>query len=48
MTALLIAGKPSEETFGPVAAIVRVFSLDEAITRANALPFGLGANPSAA
>lgn len=33
-----------EETFGPVAPIVRVSSLDEAIARANALPYGLGAN----
>ncbi len=34
----------SEECFGPVAAIVRVASLDEAIERANASPFGLGAS----
>jgi betaine-aldehyde dehydrogenase len=34
----------SEETFGPVAPIVRVGSLDEAIERANATRFGLGAN----
>jgi betaine-aldehyde dehydrogenase len=33
-----------EETFGPVAPIVRVGSLDEAIARANALDYGLGAN----
>jgi betaine-aldehyde dehydrogenase len=33
-----------EETFGPVAPLVRVSSLDEAIARANALPYGLGAN----
>jgi len=33
-----------EETFGPVAPIVRVGSLDEAITLANGLEFGLGAN----
>jgi acyl-CoA reductase-like NAD-dependent aldehyde dehydrogenase len=32
------------ETFGPVAPVQRVGSLDEAITRANALPYGLGAN----
>jgi len=32
------------ETFGPVAPVVRVSSLDEAIARANALPYGLGAN----
>jgi betaine-aldehyde dehydrogenase len=34
----------AQETFGPVAPVVRVGSLDEAITRANALPYGLGAN----
>ena len=33
-----------EETFGPVAPIVRVDSLDEAIRLANATRFGLGAN----
>ncbi|MGI5133799.1 aldehyde dehydrogenase family protein [Streptomyces sp. CA-106110] len=33
-----------DETFGPVAPIARVSSLDEAIARANALPYGLGAN----
>jgi betaine-aldehyde dehydrogenase len=33
-----------EETFGPVAPIVPVGSLDEAIALANATPFGLGAN----
>jgi acyl-CoA reductase-like NAD-dependent aldehyde dehydrogenase len=33
-----------EETFGPVAPIVRVSSLDEAIELANATRFGLGAN----
>jgi acyl-CoA reductase-like NAD-dependent aldehyde dehydrogenase len=32
------------ETFGPVAPVQRVGSLEEAITRANALPYGLGAN----
>jgi acyl-CoA reductase-like NAD-dependent aldehyde dehydrogenase len=32
------------ETFGPVAPVQRVGSLDEAIGRANALPYGLGAN----
>jgi acyl-CoA reductase-like NAD-dependent aldehyde dehydrogenase len=34
----------SEETFGPVAPIVPVRSLGEAIELANATPFGLGAN----
>ena len=33
-----------EETFGPVAPIVRVKSLDEAIELANSTRFGLGAN----
>ena len=33
-----------EETFGPVAPIVRVGSLDEAIELANSTRFGLGAN----
>ncbi|MDQ3954670.1 MAG: aldehyde dehydrogenase family protein [Actinomycetota bacterium] len=32
------------ETFGPVAPIARVSSLDEAIERANATEYGLGAN----
>src|SRR5215212_6319154 len=32
------------ETFGPVAPVQRVGSLEEAIARANALPYGLGAN----
>jgi acyl-CoA reductase-like NAD-dependent aldehyde dehydrogenase len=31
------------ETFGPVAPISRVESLDEAIARANSTPYGLGA-----
>jgi betaine-aldehyde dehydrogenase len=33
-----------EETFGPVAPIVRVSSLDEAISLANSTRYGLGAN----
>jgi len=33
-----------EETFGPVAPIVPVASLDEAIAQANSTEFGLGAN----
>ena len=33
-----------EETFGPVAPLVPVASLDEAIARANSTEFGLGAN----
>ena len=33
-----------EETFGPVAPIVRVSSLDEAIEHANATRYGLGCN----
>lgn len=33
----------SEETFGPVACVTRVSSVDEAVERANATPFGLGA-----
>ena len=32
------------ETFGPVAPIAKVGSLDEAIARANSSPYGLGAN----
>ncbi len=31
------------ETFGPVACVTRVASVDEAVTRANDTPFGLGA-----
>jgi len=34
----------TEETFGPVAPIVPVSGLDEAIEKANSLDFGLGAN----
>jgi succinate-semialdehyde dehydrogenase/glutarate-semialdehyde dehydrogenase len=33
-----------EETFGPVAAVLRVASEDEAVALANASPFGLGAS----
>src|SRR5207247_157502 len=33
-----------EETFGPVAAMIRVKDADEAIAIANNTPFGLGAN----
>jgi betaine-aldehyde dehydrogenase len=33
-----------DETFGPVAPVVRVASLDEAIRLANDSPYGLGAN----
>ncbi len=47
---VVITGAPSEtdllreETFGPVAPIVRVRGLDEAIELANSTRFGLGAN----
>jgi betaine-aldehyde dehydrogenase len=46
----VVTGAPAEtellrdETFGPVAPIVRVGSLDEAIALANGTPYGLGAN----
>ncbi len=46
----VVTGAPAEtdllreETFGPVAPIVRVGSLDEAIELANSTRFGLGAN----
>jgi acyl-CoA reductase-like NAD-dependent aldehyde dehydrogenase len=33
----------TEETFGPVAPVLRVGSLDEAIAKANSLAYGLGA-----
>jgi acyl-CoA reductase-like NAD-dependent aldehyde dehydrogenase len=34
----------AEETFGPVAAIMKVRDADEAVVRANASPYGLGGN----
>lgn len=39
-------GSPADcdELFGPVAAIFRIGSLDEAVTKANDTPFGLGAS----
>ena len=46
----VVTGAPAEtdllreETFGPVAPIVPVASLDEAIALANSTPYGLGAN----
>ncbi len=46
----VVTGAPAEtallreETFGPVAPIVPVASLDEAIELANGTDFGLGAN----
>jgi betaine-aldehyde dehydrogenase len=46
----VVTGAPSDtdllrqETFGPVAPLVRVSSLDEAIELANSTPYGLGAN----
>jgi succinate-semialdehyde dehydrogenase/glutarate-semialdehyde dehydrogenase len=33
----------NDEPFGPIAALVRVGSIDEAITRSNRLPYGLAA-----
>jgi betaine-aldehyde dehydrogenase len=50
MAPTVVTGAPastallSEETFGPVAPIVPVASLDEAIALANGTRFGLGAN----
>ncbi|MEA2482047.1 MAG: hypothetical protein QOJ07_3969 [Thermoleophilaceae bacterium] len=49
-TPAVVTGAPAEtdllrqETFGPVAPIVRVRSLDEAIELANGTPYGLGCN----
>ena len=46
----VVTGAPAEtqllreETFGPVAPIVRVFTLDEAIALANSTRYGLGCN----
>jgi acyl-CoA reductase-like NAD-dependent aldehyde dehydrogenase len=46
----VVTGAPAEtdllreETFGPIAPLVRVGSLDEAIELANSTPYGLGAN----
>ncbi|HYM60726.1 MAG TPA: aldehyde dehydrogenase family protein [Thermoanaerobaculia bacterium] len=46
----VLAGMPfdapaaQEETFGPVAAILRAKDVDEAVAIANATPFGLGAS----
>jgi acyl-CoA reductase-like NAD-dependent aldehyde dehydrogenase len=50
LTLTVVTGEPAEtallheETFGPVAPIVPVRSLDEAIELANGTRFGLGAN----
>jgi betaine-aldehyde dehydrogenase len=46
----VVTGAPAEtdllreETFGPIAPLVRVGSLDQAIELANSTPYGLGAN----
>jgi succinate-semialdehyde dehydrogenase / glutarate-semialdehyde dehydrogenase len=40
----LHAAAAAEEVFGPVAAVLRVADLDEAIRVANATPYGLGAS----
>ncbi|GAA1346581.1 aldehyde dehydrogenase family protein [Saccharothrix algeriensis] len=37
------AAAATEETFGPVLVVTRVADADEAVRRANALPYGLGA-----
>ena len=46
MLADVTPGMPAfdEETFGPVAAVIRVDDDDEAVALANATPYGLGAS----